>query len=60
MIMQMYFIDHDKNVHLQDLELIISSETLTPGSIVVADNVDLGPISGGKNEWSQIFRSLRS
>ena len=33
------FIDHDKNVYLSDLELILGRGWLHPGSIVVADNV---------------------
>ncbi|KAG6955029.1 hypothetical protein JG688_00012072 [Phytophthora aleatoria] len=35
----LYFIDHEKTVYLTDLKLIIGSETLTPGSIIAADNV---------------------
>ncbi|KUF77388.1 catechol O-methyltransferase 2 [Phytophthora nicotianae] len=35
----LYFIDHEKTVYLSDLKLIISSETLAPGSIIAADNV---------------------
>ncbi|EGZ19270.1 hypothetical protein PHYSODRAFT_354186 [Phytophthora sojae] len=46
-----YFIDHDKKAYLQDSKLIIGSETLVPGSVVIADNVGLGPVPGGKNEY---------
>ncbi|KAL3662109.1 hypothetical protein V7S43_012910 [Phytophthora oleae] len=28
-----------------------ASETLTPGSVIIADNVGLGPTSGHKNEY---------
>lgn len=33
------FIDHDKNVYVSDLELILGRGWLHPGSVVVADNV---------------------
>jgi len=33
------FIDHDKNVYLSDLQLILGERWLHPGSVVVADNV---------------------
>ncbi|MBV9799362.1 MAG: O-methyltransferase [Solirubrobacterales bacterium] len=33
------FIDHDKNVYLSDLELILGQGWLHPGSVVIADNV---------------------
>ncbi|KAG7397611.1 hypothetical protein PHYBOEH_000432 [Phytophthora boehmeriae] len=35
----MYFIDHEKSVYLSDLKLILASETLVSGSVIVADNV---------------------
>jgi len=57
LLLQMYFIDHDKKAYLPDLKLILGSETLAPGSIVVADNVGLGPISGGKNEYIEFIES---
>ncbi|OWY96042.1 hypothetical protein PHMEG_00033792 [Phytophthora megakarya] len=52
----MYFIDHDKKVYLQDLKLILDSETLISGSVVVADNVGLVPISG-KNEYIEFIEN---
>jgi catechol O-methyltransferase len=33
------FIDHDKEVYLSDLQLILGEEWLRPGAVVVADNV---------------------
>ncbi|KAG1697238.1 hypothetical protein DVH05_011261 [Phytophthora capsici] len=53
----MYFIDHDKKVYLQDLKLVLASETLIPGSVIIADNVGLGPMSGHKNEYTEFVEN---
>lgn len=37
--LQIYFIDHEKTVYLSDAKLILASDTLQPGSLLVADNV---------------------
>jgi catechol O-methyltransferase len=37
--LDLVFLDHDKNAHLSDLELILAERWLHPGSLVVADNI---------------------
>ncbi|KAE8890820.1 hypothetical protein PF003_g25126 [Phytophthora fragariae] len=53
----MYFIDHEKSVYLSDLKLIIGSEALAPGSVVIADNVGLGAFQGVKNEYLEFVEA---
>ena len=43
---QLVFIDHLKNLYLQDLKVIESCKAIGPGSIVVADNIGMFDATG--------------
>ncbi|KAK1944351.1 hypothetical protein P3T76_004263 [Phytophthora citrophthora] len=42
---------------MDDLKLILTSDTLIPGSVVIADNVGLDPMSGHKNEYVEFIEN---